>query len=137
MSNEPIELTDEELRAAHLAMAEVEMARGLALKRHIIYILEDQQPVPCTDAVDWAEWMETHRQERRVALDRVGDLNVSTVFLGNDAALFSPVPILFETMVFAPGGAAGDFQRRYATWDEAAAGHAEVVRGLRETGELP
>ena len=66
----------------------------------------------------------------------IGDVWVSTVFLGSDHN-WSNVgpPSVFETMYTVKGQFA-DFQARYATWDEAAAGHAEVVK-LIEKGQRP
>lgn len=62
---------------------------------------------------------------------------VSTVFLGmNHAFIASGKPEWFETMVFATSEVDGEVQPswtdvardRYATWEEAEAGHAEMVR---------
>ena len=51
---------------------------------------------------------------------------VSTVFLGLDHAFDGGTPLLFETMIF--GGEHDEYQERYATWDEAEAGH--LVAGM-------
>jgi hypothetical protein len=55
------------------------------------------------------------------------EIRVSTVFLIFDHAfgLEGVKPLLFETMIF--GGKRNDYCQRYATWDEAVAGHAEAV----------
>jgi hypothetical protein len=71
---------------------------------------------------------------RRVALDEhlPGDLWVSTVFLGiNHAFDRTRPPVLFETMVFPSGGLSELYGRRYATAEEALAGHAHVVAKIR------
>lgn len=68
--------------------------------------------------------------KRRIAETEVGPCRVSTVFLCFDHNFsLRGRPVLFETMIF---GAAGDDQytRRYRTWDEAARGHARIVRAL-------
>jgi hypothetical protein len=67
---------------------------------------------------------------QRVAEDYVGPYRVSTVFLGIDHG-FDPEgpPILFETMVFCKGFDE-EIQKRYATWDEAIAGHQTIIREL-------
>lgn len=66
-----------------------------------------------------------------VSQDYVGPNKISTVFLGldHDTTGLGP-PQLFETMVFPQGSYDELFMRRYATWDEAAAGHLDVVAAL-------
>lgn len=62
----------------------------------------------------------------RVAYDNIGDATVSTVFDGVDRRYFGPgPPILFETMVL--GGPCDGQGERYATWDEAEAGHTAML----------
>lgn len=53
---------------------------------------------------------------------------VSTVWLGLDHSFHGGEPIIFETMVFrGPDDFAEELGRRYATEQEAKAGHAETV----------
>ncbi len=87
------------------------------------YILDGHTPYP-VDLMTWAAWFET-RENRHVANDSIGDVQVSTVFLGLDHAFGQGPPLLFETMIF--GGDFDNDTRRYATWDEAEAGHAEML----------
>jgi hypothetical protein len=66
-------------------------------------------------------------------------VRVSTVFLSLDHAFHVGTekgpPLLFETMVFGlPDGA--EYQDRYSTWEEAEAGHREVVRKLKQGESL-
>lgn len=109
----------------------------------MLYVLKGHDPVPVEDPLRWARWFE--KGDRRVALTKVGELSVSTVFLGIDHNYTRRgKPILFETMVFQPstGEYAGSFPwrfprpgreesigltRRYSTWDEAETGHALTV----------
>ena len=99
------------------------------------YILDDaDNPVATGDVLAWAKWMEdAWRSGRtRVAQDTVGDIRVSTVFLGLDhGAPWDPeaVPILYETMVF--GGQLDRIQMRYPTRAFAVAGHAIMVERVR------
>jgi len=65
-----------------------------------------------------------HSIGTRVAYDKVGDVEISTVFIGVDTRLCGP-PGVFETMTF-PDGAV----RRWSTWDEAEEGHAKIAEGL-------
>lgn len=90
------------------------------------YILDAEgQPVPCEDPIAWARWYEAHDDQRRVAVDRIGDIKVSTVFLGLDHNYGRGAPILYETMIF--GGAHDGYQDRYHTRDQAVAGHAHAI----------
>ena len=101
------------------------------------YILDGHTPVETTDLVEYSEWWAT--ADRKVARTRISeDVEVSTVFLGTNHSILQPgPPILFETLVLG-GERAGDM-RRYATWDEAAAGHEEecvrLLRGIRGLGQ--
>lgn len=68
--------------------------------------------------------METNRTVEKTKIKK--DVEVSTVFLGLNHNYFKQgPPILFETMVF--GGKHDGYMNRYATWDEAKAGHKEIV----------
>lgn len=91
------------------------------------YILEPDGKIRTEpDLLTWAAWYEK-ADERRIAQDKLpNDVRVSTVFLGIDHNwnLEGP-PILFETMIF--GGKHDQFQDRYATKDEAIAGHAKAL----------
>lgn len=90
-----------------------------------LYILDGKTPVPERDLLTWARWFE--RADRLVAHTVQGDLSVSTVFLGLDHNHhWKGPPELFETMVFR-AGASGEMNR-YATWEEAEKGHAEMVK---------
>lgn len=60
--------------------------------------------------------------DHRVAFDKVGPYDVSTIWVG---VSYSPVPEIFETMVFEDGEELA--QRRYTTEEDAVKGHAEMV----------
>ena len=92
------------------------------------YILEGHRPILCQSTYEWGRWYET--ANRSVARTKIGDSDVSTVFLGLDHAFGGHVPILFETMVF--GGQLDQEQERYPTWDEAEAGHAAMVQRVKD-----
>lgn len=67
----------------------------------------------------------------RVALDMIGGVDISTVFLGIDHRFGGGgPPILFETMIFG-GGPHDENCERYCTWDEAVAGHARWCAKIR------
>ncbi len=91
------------------------------------YILNGHDPVPEPDLHKWAEWFE--EAERHVAFNEIGCTTISTVFLGLDHSFGNGSPILFETLVF--GGVFNGYMERYASWDEAVAGHERVLKSLR------
>ena len=95
-----------------------------------LYVLDGHMPVVEEDVLAWGRWFETANDERRVDETSVGDVRISTVFLGADYN-FTPggLPLVFETMVF--GGPHEGYTDRYTTWDEAEAGHARIVAALR------
>ena len=93
------------------------------------YVLNGHEPVPEPDVLRWAAWYKT--ADRRVAFDVVGDAEVSTVFLSVDHQWGNGPPVLFETMVFARGSMVDERCERYHTWDEAVAGHDQIVGELR------
>ena len=76
-------------------------------------------PVPCKSMND----LHTEGVDaRRVAREKVvPGVDVSTVFLGLDHGYGDGPPILYETMVF--GGTLDGEQDRYATREQALAGH--------------
>lgn len=79
----------------------------------------------------WAKWFEPRSQDRIVAQTQVGNIWISTVFLGVDYDFHEKgVPLTFETMVFT--NTRPTQTRRYATWEQAEAGHAEIVAQLQE-----
>jgi hypothetical protein len=93
------------------------------------YILtDDRRAVPIDDLIAWAQWFEV--ANRQVAVDRIGDTTVSTVFLALDHRFGEGPPLIFETMIF--NGPLDGEQGRYSTWDEAIAGHAAAAGKVRE-----
>jgi hypothetical protein len=95
------------------------------------YILDDHNVAVPVDFMTWARWYEANSHRRVVAKATLaGGVVVSTVFLGLDHS-WGPGPRhIFETMVF--GGEHDGDTERYATWAQAEAGHAVMVRRIRE-----
>ena len=102
------------------------------------YTLVDREPVKLETLKAWVE--EVARRDRiaaetgvdpwRVGLAEIGEVEISTVFLGLDQNhLRRGPPVLFETMIF--GGRLDHSRNRCATWDEAKAMHAEAVQQVR------
>lgn len=91
----------------------------------------DRQGNPITGQ----EWTEQFGQmeDRRVAETTVGEVWVSTVWLGLDHNWTGP-PMIFETMVF--GGPYHEHMHRYSTETQALAGHDQMVTLVREAETL-
>lgn len=97
------------------------------------YVLDiEGRPLRCDDLIAWATWFESSGKERQIAYDEIGDVQVSTVFLGLDLNLFGgSEPRIFETVVF--GGSHSGTARRYATRADAERGHAEILGDVRQS----
>jgi hypothetical protein len=90
------------------------------------YILDqNSDPVLEPDMTEWGRWLVERAHERRVAETEIGDVRVSTVFLGLDHSWDGGDPVLWETMVF--GGTHDDYQERYTSRAAAEAGHKRAV----------
>lgn len=100
-----------------------------------LYILDGHTPVPVDDLGVWGAFMQ--RGDRHVAKDTIGDILVSTVFLGSDHRWGSGPPVLFETMVFGGDADTDQYCERYSTWDEATEGHRRIVASLTRDGRPP
>jgi hypothetical protein len=81
---------------------------------------------------EWAAAMASDFDDtRRVAKDTVGDVEVSTVWLGLNHQYGDGPPLIFETMVF--GGELDGEQWRDATEAEAYETHKHAVGLVRES----
>jgi len=90
-----------------------------------MYILVDGIPTVEPDAIKWANWFSVI-ENRRVDFTVIGDVEISTVFLGlNHSFGLTDKPVLYETMVF--GGKHDGHCQRYCTREEAIAGHSLCV----------
>lgn len=95
------------------------------------YILDfEGEPEPCEDPARWHRWHEANSHLLRVALDKIGKVSVSTVFLteGNGCP-----PYLWETMVF--GGVKDGHCERYSSRKAAREGHARTVALVKQSME--
>jgi len=98
------------------------------------YVLNADHSTRPASLMEWAAAFED-RASRRVASTTLPDgTYISTVFLGLDHSFGEGPPQIFETMVFP---SADDLNEelcwRYATWDEAEAGHERAVALAIET----
>ena len=98
----------------------------------IYYMLDDDGNVIATDNVDlWGNFMESGK--RQIALTHIGEVMISTVFLGIDHAFMSPgPPVVFETMCFWDGNSALDNEMyRYTSKEAALVGHDKMCERVR------
>jgi hypothetical protein len=105
-------------------------------RRPKYYILERGRVVPVTGPnamLIWAQWLEDDKNRRHVGSDQIGQLWVSTVFMGLDHNWSDDgEPILFETMIFTDDKEMHDLHcRRYSTMEEAERGHLVACRYAR------
>jgi hypothetical protein len=100
----------------------------------MFYKLEENIPVRCNNAHEWAEWFANAGERRIVAQDEIGDFLVSTIFLGVDptASIDAAMPLLFETLIFENGKAVGN-KGLYPTWKMAEVGHRRAVLRVRNS----
>lgn len=108
------------------------------LTSNILYVLnEDGEPVVEYDPLAWARWTEEHwATDRIVAHTIVGDVRVSTIFLGTNMNWTDRGdPVLYETMIFGDDRYV-DCQWRYTDRARAALDHEMIVERLRN-GEEP
>lgn len=96
------------------------------------YILKNNVPIPCDDILVWGRWFEENKKGRHVGDTTVGDVRISTVFLGIDHSFGRGRPVLFETMIFG-GEHEGDCWRWF-TWFDAEEMHPKVVAMVK--GEI-
>jgi hypothetical protein len=94
------------------------------------YILDGKTPVNIPFE-EWIRIFDFEDEGRQVNKTTIGDVRISTVFLGLDHRIHEDKPMLFETMIF--GGEYDEYQERYSTWEEAEEGHqraCELVYGI-------
>lgn len=82
-------------------------------------------------------WCESHyAADNRVARTDIGEVTVSTVFLGLNLSFEPGPPLIYETLIVGPEGYAPPRidEYRYFTREEARKGHEKVVADLEENG---
>jgi hypothetical protein len=101
------------------------------------YTLVNRTPVLVHDLIEWEHEMAKRGATLRsygidpwrVAETELGQVRISTVFLGLDHQFFGGQPLLFESMIF--GGQHDQYTNRCSTWDEAEKMHEEAVALVR------
>lgn len=97
------------------------------------YILDNEGNPVAVDFNKWVMWYEKAQGKRHVGRDKIGDVEVSTVFLSINHNWGDGPPLLYETMIF--GGELDGEQWRYATKEEAEKGHAAAVALVKTEAE--
>jgi len=97
------------------------------------YILLPNRMIAEANFMDWAMWFEDAGDVRVVAQTETELHAISTVFIGLDYRwLGDGPPLVFETMIFSKGGDVDISDEcgcwRYASWDDAEAGHRTALR---------
>jgi hypothetical protein len=95
------------------------------------YVLDKNGVEVVATREEWEQFFGSDR--RRIAETSVGELWVSTVFLGLDhrVPIGNGPPLLYETLVFGlPRGK--EIMERHSTRSEAIVGHKRVVEQVRE-----
>lgn len=92
------------------------------------YILEGKHPKKVDDLLEWAKWFE--KGDRVVAKTKIGEAEISTVFLGIDHSFSGRTPLLFETMIFWENK--DEYQVRAVTWNEAVKNHEFAIAFVKQ-----
>jgi len=87
---------------------------------------KDNKPIKST-IIKYGEWMENNPGVKSVKQEHIGDIFVSTVFLGLDHSWPKDdiTPVLWETMIF--GGEHDQYQDRYTSYEDALEGHKKAL----------
>ena len=96
------------------------------------YTLKGKNPAPCTNVIEWGNWMKENQANKVIARTEINGKLVSTVFLGIDHNFSGDNPHIFETMVFHKGKLDEPWFARCSTWDEAEAQHLNGIKFAME-----
>jgi hypothetical protein len=101
------------------------------------YILDENNNVIPADLIEWGRFLEDNKGDSIVKQEHIGDLWISTVFIGLDYRLalqeekLKPnyKPDIFETTIFKDDR--DIYCNRYSTWREAEEGHKKAVEWVK------
>lgn len=97
---------------------------------HYVLDTDGRTPIKC----DLMTWARSRENMRHVAKEDVGDVRISTVFLGLDHSWGNGPPLLFETMIF--GGKHDSYCERCSTWEEAKVIHLQAVKMVKSFDDM-
>ena len=89
------------------------------------YILDENNKPVKSPIIQYSEWIEANPERKAVKQEHIGDVRISTVFLGLDHAWRSDIPVLWETMIF--GGKHDQYMDRYTSYEDALEGHQTAL----------
>lgn len=89
------------------------------------YILDSNNKPVAKPTLEVAEWLQNNQDRKIIKQEHIGDIFISTVFLGLDHAWGSNIPVLWETMIF--GGEHDQYQERYTSYEDALEGHKKAL----------
>lgn len=78
--------------------------------------------------ITFDEFRKIRTLNKRVALDNIDGVEVSTVWLGFNHQYGDGPPLIFETMIFGCSGDLDGYQERYSTLEQAQQGHKKATR---------
>lgn len=93
-------------------------------ERPLAYRLNKDGSISPCSVEEWSQNFEAERGGKRIRMDDVNRVRVSTIFFGVDTALTGP-PMVFETMIF--GGAHDRWTEKTSTLAEAEQAHATAL----------
>lgn len=82
------------------------------------YILQDKKAILEENLAAWEHWF--NNNPKTLKFDKIGNVNISTVFFGIDHDFSGKKPVLFETVI---SDGKEIKQIRYSTYQEAIEGH--------------
>jgi len=91
---------------------------------------KNNRPIPCKNSVEYIRWESKNPDRKAVKQQHIGNMYISTVFLGLDHAHGGKKPILWETMIF--GGKHDQYQVRYDSYEDAVKGHKIAVELVKK-----
>jgi hypothetical protein len=91
------------------------------------YTLDENNKPVASSAIEYSRWMEQNPTKKALKQEYIGDIYVSTVFLGLDHSWpeDESKPLLWETMIF--GGEYDQFMDRYTSVEDALEGHQKAI----------
>jgi len=89
------------------------------------YILDEKNIPIKTNIEGFIKWELENETKKPVKQEYIGEVFVSTMFLGLDHSFNGEAPLLWKTMIF--GGRHDQYQTRYSSYEEAVKGHEIAV----------
>jgi hypothetical protein len=90
------------------------------------YTLDENNKPVASNVREYSAWEEANPERKAVKQDTIGEVFISTVFLGLDHSWRDDRrPLLWETMVF--GGDHDQYQQRYYSYEDAIEGHQTAL----------